>query len=124
MNKKILLILTPILLLISPVLLAQESNFLPEGLGFSNQLEYSNDINKHIEIFEDWLNLDYQKGIFGAGIRFETFEPNDPSPAISRGKKRYADIAYKYIKAEIGDAQEGGEIVVGNYYALFGRGLV
>jgi hypothetical protein len=97
---------------------------MPEGLGFSNQLEYSNDINRHIEIFEDWLNLDYQKGIFGAGIRFETFEPNDPSPAISRGKTRYADIAYKYVKAEIGDAQQGGDLVVGNYYALFGRGLV
>jgi len=124
MNRKILFILTPFLLFISPVLFAQENNFLPEGLGFSNQLEYSNDINKHIEIFEDWLNLDYNKGIFGAGIRFETYEPNDPSPAISRGKKRYADIAYKYIKAEIGDAQQGGELIVGNYYALFGRGLV
>ncbi len=124
MNRKILFILTPFLFFLSPLLFAQENNFLPEGLGFSNQLEYSNDINRHIEIFEDWLNLDYQKGIFGAGIRFETYEPNDPSPAISRGKKRYADIAYKYIKAEIGDAQQGGEIIVGNYYALFGRGLV
>jgi len=125
MKRIIPLIITPFLIIIfSNSLKAQNQNFLPEGLGFSNQLEYSNDINKHIEIFEDWLNIDYHKGIFGAGIRFETYEPNDPSPAISRGKTRYADIAYKYLKAEIGDAQRGGEIVVGNYYALFGRGLV
>ncbi len=58
------------------------------------------------------------------GSDLKLYEPNDPSPAISRGKKRYADIAYKYIKAEIGDAQQGGELIVGNYYALFGRGLV
>ncbi len=125
MNRKILFLVTSFLLTISStIILAQENNFLPEGLGFSNQLEYSNDINKHIEIFEDWLNLDYNKGIFGAGLRFETYQPNDPSPAISRGKNRYADIAYKYIKVEIGDPQQGGDLVVGNYYALFGRGLV
>lgn len=125
MNRKLLFIITSLILFTTSAnLKAQSDNFLPEGLGFSNQLEYSNDINRHIEIFEDWLNLDYHKGIFGAGIRFETFQPNDPSPAISRGKTRYADIAYKYIKADIGDAQQGGELVVGNYYALFGRGLV
>ena len=125
MNRKILFIITSFLInILPPALQAQNNNFLPEGLGFSNQLEYSNDVTRHIEIFEDWLNLDYNKGIFGAGIRFESYEPNDPNPAISRGKTRYADIAYKYIKAEIGDAQFGGDLVVGNYYALFGRGLI
>ncbi len=125
MNRKLLFISTSIILFIcATITKAQENNFLPDGLGFSNQLEYSNDINKHLEIFEDWLNLDYHKGIFGAGIRFETYEPNDPSPAISRGKVRYADIAYKYLKVDIGDAKQGGELVVGNYYAFFGRGLI
>jgi hypothetical protein len=116
--------LSVLTIFISTIIKAQEYKFLPEGLGLSNQLEYSNDVNKHLEIFENWLNLDYHNGIFGAGIRFEAYEPNDPSPAISRGKDRYAEIAYKYIKADIGGIQEGGNLIVGNYYALFGRGLV
>ena len=97
---------------------------MPEGLGFANQLEYSYDKDLKREIFEDWLNLDYRKGIFGAGIRFDTFQPNDPDPSINRGKTRYSDIAFKYIKTEIGDFDEGLDITAGNYYTLFGRGMV
>jgi hypothetical protein len=125
MYRKILSCITPVLIILCSVhLSAQDLKFLPEGLGLSNQLEYSNDINKHLEIFEDWLNLDYHNGILSTGIRFETYEPNDPSPAISRGKDRYAEIAYKYIKADIGDADEGGTLSIGNFYSLFGRGLI
>lgn len=104
----------------------QEENnyFLPNGLGLSNQLEYSYDINKKQEIFENWLNADYRNRIFSAGLRFDLFQPNDPSPSINRGKNRYADIAYKYLKAEIGDAVEGVELTVGNFYSLFGRGMI
>ncbi len=98
--------------------------FMPEGLGFSNQLEYSYDKELKREIFEDWLNLDYRKGIFGAGIRFETYQPNDPDPSINRGKIRFSDIAFKYIKTEIGDFDEGLDITAGNYYTLFGRGMI
>lgn len=98
--------------------------FLPDGLGFSNQLEYSYDINKKMEIFENWLNVDYRKGVFSTGIRFEMFQPNDPSPSINRGKIRYADIGYKYLKVELGDSEAGGDITVGNFYALFGRGMI
>ncbi len=125
MHRKLLLVLFIIFISSFGInIKAQDNSFLPPGLGFSNQLEYSNDINKHLEIFEDWLNLDYHYGILSTGLRFETYEPNDPSPAISRGKDRYADIAYKYIKAEVGDAEEGGSLTVGNYYSLFGRGLI
>jgi hypothetical protein len=98
--------------------------WLPDGLGFSNQLEYSYDINKKLEILEDWLNVDYRKGIFSTGIRFDVFQPNDPNPSVNRGKIRYADISYKYLKVELGDAESGGELTVGNFYALFGRGLI
>jgi len=97
---------------------------LPDGLGFSNQLEYSYDTETNNEIFENWLNLDYNKNIFSAGLRFEVFQPNDPDPSISRGKVKYADIAYKYIGVDIGDVEEGLNITVGNFYKLFGRGLV
>lgn len=98
--------------------------FLPDGLGLSNQLEYSYDINKKQEIFENWLNVDYRKGIFSTGIRFDIFQPNDPSPSVNRGKIRYADIGFKYLKVELGNSEEGGELTVGNFYTLFGRGLI
>ncbi|MBE0539288.1 MAG: hypothetical protein IH620_06215 [Ignavibacterium sp.] len=97
---------------------------LPDGLGLSNQLEYSYNIDNKIEIFENWLTLDYNKNIFSAGLRFEAFQPNDPDPSISRGKVRYADIAYKYFAVDIGDVEEGLNITVGNFYKLFGRGLI
>ena len=97
---------------------------LPDGLGLSNQLEYSYNIDNKIEIFENWLTLDYNKNIFSAGLRFEAFQPNDPDPSISRGKVKYADIAYKYFTVDIGDVEEGLNITVGNFYKLFGRGLI
>jgi len=97
---------------------------LPDGLGLQNQLEYSYNVENKIEILENWLTLDYNKNIFSAGLRFEVFQPNDPDPSISRGKVKYADIAYKYLAVDIGDVEEGININVGNYYKLFGRGLV
>jgi hypothetical protein len=102
----------------------EPERLLPEGLGFSNHLEYAYDWEKRIEILENWLNLDYRHGIFSAGLRFEVFQPNDPNPAIHRGKEKYADIAFKYIGAEVGSRTEGADLTVGNYYVLFGRGMV
>jgi hypothetical protein len=103
---------------------AQELYKLPGGLSLSNHLEYSYNSDKQTEIFENWLNLDYTYGIFSAGLRFEVFQPNDPDPSISRGKEKYSDIAYKYIQAKIGNRREGLFLTVGNYYEMFGRGLV
>ena len=103
---------------------SEDDQFMPAGLGFSNQLEYSYDIKLKREIFENWLNVDYRKSIFSAGVRFDLFQPNDPDPSISRGKEKFAGIDYKYLKAEFGNTETGGEITVGNYYALFGRGML
>ena len=116
-----------LIIVLSTEVFSQTDNrwfLLPDGLGFSNQLEYSYDTDTNNEIFENWLNLDYNKNIFSAGIRFEVFQPNDPDPSISRGKVKYADIAYKYIGVDIGDVEEGLNITVGNFYKLFGRGLI
>jgi hypothetical protein len=97
-------------------------NALPQGVTLFNQLKYSNDNQKKIEIFEDWFNLDYRYDIFSAGIRLVSFQPKDP--VVSGTKRKYSEIDFKYFKTEIGDADEGGTIIVGNYYALFGRGLI
>ena len=90
----------------------ESERLLPEGLGFSNHLEYAYDWEKKIEILENWLNLDYRHRIFSAGLRFEVFQPNDPNPAIHRGKEKYADIAFKYIGAEVGSHDEGADLTV------------
>ena len=84
-----------LIIIFSSTLYSQSDSWflLPDGLGISNQLEYSYNIDNKIEIFENWLTLDYNKNIFNAGLRFEAFQPNDPDPSISRGKVRYADIA-------------------------------
>lgn len=114
------------LLLITTTNIFAQSDYppMPDGLGFSNQLQYSYDTEDKEEIFENWFNLDYSRGIFSAGLRFDIFQPNDPDPSISRGKERYADIAYKYLKAEIGNIDRGIALTVGNFYSLFGRGLI
>ncbi|MCK7520955.1 MAG: DUF6029 family protein [Ignavibacteriales bacterium] len=62
--------------------------------------------------------------MFSTGLRFEVFQPNDPDPSISRGKEKYAGVDYIYFKADIGERNEGLEIIGGNYYTLFGRGMV
>lgn len=111
---------------ISPIYSQTESSGItwPEGLGFANQLEYSYNVDGDYDILENWLNLDYFQGIFSTGLRLDVFEPNDPDPSISRGKEKYAEIDFTYIQANIGDKKEGLEVIGGNYYTLFGRGMV
>lgn len=110
----------------SPSLSQTESSGLtwPQGLGFANRLEYSYNVESKQEILENWLNVDYSLGMFSTGLRFEVFQPNDPDPSISRGKEKYAEVDYLYFKADIGESKEGLEIIGGNYYTLFGRGMV
>jgi hypothetical protein len=103
---------------------AQQDIILPDGLGISNQLKYSYDTDLDRIIFENWLNMDYRKGVFTGGFRLDIFQPNDPNPAISRGKERYADIAFKYLELELGDIEEGLKLTAGNFYSLFGRGMI
>jgi hypothetical protein len=120
-------ILLAVFLLFNPLSIAQEGSgwfSWPEGLGFSNHLEYSYNTDTDREILENWLNLDYSKGIFSSGLRLEVFQPNDPDPSINRGKNRFAEIDYVYIKADIENNNEGVDIVAGNFYTLFGRGMV
>jgi len=129
MKRSILtsLIVLTIILLLNPFSRAQNDNSWfswPEGLGFSNHLEYSYNTDTDREILENWLNLDYSKGIFSSGLRLEVFQPNDPDPSISRGKNRFAEIDFIYFKTDIVSNKEGIEIVGGNFYSLFGRGMV
>lgn len=123
MKKYNLLVLLPICI----TFLNQSMNAqfeLPSGLSLGNHLEYSYDTKENREILENWLNLDYRYGIFNAGLRFEVFQPNDPNPAISRGKDYFAGIPFKFLEANIGNISKGLKVTVGNFYELFGRGIV
>jgi len=97
---------------------------MPKGLRLANHLEYSYDNKRDIEILENWFQLDYRKGIFFAGFRFETFQPNDPNPSISRGKNIFGDIDYKYAGIKIGSLKEYLKITTGSFYQLIGRGMI
>jgi hypothetical protein len=95
---------------------------LPSGLTMLNQLKYSNDTQRKLEIFEDWLNLDYRYDIFSAGIRLVSFQPKDPT--VAGLKRKYTELDFKYFKVDLGEADERMELTAGNFYAMFGRGLV
>ncbi|MEJ5262583.1 MAG: DUF6029 family protein [Ignavibacterium sp.] len=122
------LFLALILFIASTIILHSQSDddwfLLPDGLGIQNHLEYSFNVESKKEILENWTNVDYVNGIFSAGIRLEVFQPNDPDPSINRGKVRYADIAYKYLTIDLGDFDRGVRFTAGNFYTLFGRGMI
>jgi Family of unknown function (DUF6029) len=113
-----------IALTLSPFFAIGQSLRMPSGLSFSNQLEFSHNSENQNKIFENWLNLDYRHSIFSTGLRFDIFQPNDPDPSIARGKDRYSDISFKYFSVKLGSKREGLKLTVGNYYEMFGRGLV
>lgn len=121
MRKALFFLLIPALPLFAQDLSAPK---LPAGLSILNQTKASYDFEKKISIFEDWLNVDYRHENFTAGLRYETFKPNDPSPAISRGKENYSDIAFKYFTVNFGNKKSSFELTAGNFYALVGRGMV
>lgn len=97
---------------------------LPPGLSLSNQLKYSYDTDIKREILENFLNIDYRYSGFTTGLRFEVFQPNDPNPAISRGKEKFAGIDFRYISFNTGFSDFKLEVTAGNYYTQFGKGMV
>ncbi|KAB2908869.1 MAG: DUF6029 family protein [Ignavibacteriales bacterium] len=121
MKKSLLFIV-----ILASALFAQElpTPKLPTGLSIMNRTKASYDFDNKTAIFEDWLNIDYRYENFSAGLRYETFKPNDPSPAISRGKENYSDIAFKYFGVSFANRNSRFELTAGNFYALIGRGLI
>ncbi len=119
------LILTTSLSLVACNLLAQE---LPSGLRISNQMEYSygtlerelEDIENR-ETFENWMNINYTRGIFSTSFRFDTFQPfDDADNPVLVPDHVSTDLAFK----NIGIKAKRFELEVGNYYVLLGRGLL
>jgi len=87
----------------------------------SNQLEYSvssdaeRDSTVPKEIFEDWLDMDIRLGRVLVGFRYEAFQPHELSPdSVREGfVQRYGQVEFDH-----------GGVRAGNFYEIFGRGLL
>jgi len=79
----------------------------------SNQLEYSLDKKNHQDIFHNWLDFNWTHDLYNVGLRYEAHQPDD------RGKT-YQELSYRYFEL----SPEFLTLTVGNYYAMFGRGLI
>ncbi len=119
-----MLILVVVSLIFSSITIYSQNIKLPDGLSLSNQTKYSYDVELDREIFENWFNADYRSGIFRSGLRFDVFQPNDPSPAISRGKENYSGVDFLYFTVNLGKKRKGFNFTIGNFYSTFGRGML
>ncbi len=89
-------------------------------ISFRNQLVYTNWEAYNRTVNEDWADINYQHRWFKAGLRYEVNMPPDPFifPKDSLVDEfaltfRYARFRYKRMS-----------LTVGNYYEMFGRGLL
>jgi hypothetical protein len=89
---------------------------LPRGLSVANQLEYAWSRDTEEPTLENWTDVRYISGAFGAGIRMVSFQPPDPTISVS---ENHFDVDYRFVEA----SSENGTFRAGNYYALFGQGL-
>ncbi len=97
---------------------------IPGGFTATYQTEYSygetqigGGTNEADSISENWVNLDFTRGDFNAGLRFVAFAP--PDPVIYPGGPDTYGIDFGYGEYLGSRADLRG----GNFYALFGRGL-
>ena len=79
----------------------------------ANQMEYSFSTETNNEILENWLNADFYFDAFTAGLRMELYQP-------SEFRTMEEDITFRYFEYFHDNIQAR----VGNYYAMFGRGMI
>ena len=79
----------------------------------SNQLEYYFNSGNNKDIFHDWFDFIGKYDIYQAGLRYEAHQPDDFGNTFQEFSYRYFQVTTKSF-----------QIVAGNYYALFGRGLI
>lgn len=100
-----------LILLLSPFVFSQVS--------VSNQMEYSNWKEYNRNILENWTDVSFQQDQFSFGLRYEINQPPDPFIFEFDTLLKQEELTYRY--AEI--YHKNLTLTVGNFYALFGRGL-
>ncbi len=93
-----------------------------QNISASNQLEYSLEEDTNDEIVEDWFDFDYDLSPFMLGFRYELYHPREniqPVPSNVVDSASTQGFTYRYIKYR----SDSFDMTVGNFYALFGRGM-
>ncbi len=91
-----------------------------------NQAEYSlntsssRDSTQPKEIFEEWLDLDIRFDDVLIGFRYEGFQPHELSPRSAPPDSVREGIVQRYAQFDV----DAASIRVGNFYEIFGRGLL
>ncbi len=101
---------------ISRSALAQDFDFSDTDtweISASNQLEYSLNRKTHKDVFHNWLDFNWTSGIYNVGLRYEAHQPDDWG-------RTYQELSYRYFEF----SGEFFDLTVGNYYVMFGRGLI
>ncbi|MCK4386254.1 MAG: hypothetical protein KAW52_08335, partial [candidate division Zixibacteria bacterium] len=96
--------------------LAQDFDFSDTDsweISASNQLEYSLDSKNHQDIFHNWFDFNWTYDIYNVGLRYEAHQPDDWG-------ETYQELSYRYFQL----SPEFLKLTVGNYYVMFGRGLI
>jgi len=102
---------------LAPIAAHSQELALPDGLTVANQIEYAWNKNTEQPQLENWTDAQYASSAFSAGFRFGAFQP--PDPTVSSDRSNFS-LNYRFIEA----ASDHGTLRVGNYYALFGHGLM
>ena len=89
-------------------------------LTLKNQFKFSRWKNYDLKIVENWTDIAYQKSNWEAGIRFEINRPPDPFVFQQDSLLKNYELTYRYIEF----THENFSATVGNFYEIFGRGLV
>ena len=85
-------------------------------LSGNNYLEYSNDVDLDTVYFEDWTDLSLGYKNWRLGVRYEFHLPPQPYSQDSVGQ----GISQRFLEYK----KDGLTFTIGNFYSLFGRGLV
>ncbi|MBU1675409.1 TlpA family protein disulfide reductase [bacterium] len=79
----------------------------------TDQFEYSYHTGTESEIFENWLDADFNSGAFRFGVLLDTQQPAE------EGDRRN-DIRHRFVELLADDY----EVRAGHFYGMFGRGLL
>ncbi len=115
--------LIPLFLLISPLWIFGSASSSAQDFGLgepnswtisaSNQLEYSSDRKTHQDIFHNWTDVDLTYGIYAANLRYDAHQPDDWGVTWQKLAFRNFHLSTEFL-----------EVTAGNYYVIFGRGLI
>ena len=97
---------------------SQMANTLTASL--ANHMEYSYATETGQEILENWLDVDFYLDNFTTGLRMELYQPKDPTLHFPGSDPVEEGVTFRYVEYH----RDNIEARFGNYYAMFGRGLV